>query len=184
LCERAPHLFRRIGTDDYDRSDLKTKDVLQLGLLGMDPLQQLGFQLLEPVQLLWRQLIFGYEVRFALKRSLGTEEAGVPANPLHRWCLGISARFPRAQRRARDSSLRTESFGQLRLSYFPIWPSEFPHIAKCARESVGLGTVEAASHLSFEQWTTSALQYDSSIASAVDSKLRSSRACVPRSRIR
>ncbi len=64
--EGSSHLVWRIGTDDYDRSDVKTKDVLQFGLLRMEPLQQLGFQLSEPVQLFRRQLIFGYEVRFAL----------------------------------------------------------------------------------------------------------------------
>jgi hypothetical protein len=66
IGEQAPHIIRRIGADHYYWADAEAEGVLHLAILGVEQFQELGFELMEPLQLDWRQLTFRDEVGFAL----------------------------------------------------------------------------------------------------------------------
>jgi hypothetical protein len=92
IRQRSAYLLRRIGADDYDRSDLKRKMCFNVWLLSMEPLATIGIGALGigPAPSASIDLSGIDEVRPLSDRSV-QKEASVGANPFTGGVLGLSS---------------------------------------------------------------------------------------------
>jgi hypothetical protein len=66
VCQRTLHFGRGRRTDNNHRSDIELKTTSNLSVFWIEELEQLRLELAETIQFRLRELIFRYEVRFAL----------------------------------------------------------------------------------------------------------------------